>query len=356
MASQAMLSSFRLDIQCRYCPVGSMDAGSVAGFTRRSVVGAIAFAPLLPLTAFGEDAARPVIGFLRSSPSGPFRHLVAAFREGLAEAGLEEGENVSVEYRWANNDLARLPLLAAELERLGVRVLVGNSLAIEAAREAAPTLPLVFVTADDPVKSGYVESLNSPGGNITGVTFFAGGQLGAKRLELLKELMPGARRFAILFDPNYPGFQTELPNIETAARRLEIELMKVAAAHPAEFAPAFEEIRRRGAGGILLGGSPMFTGARKDLTSVAQAHSIPVIYDQRDHVAAGGLISYGASFTGAYRLAGKYAGLIATGTQPSELPVVQPAELELVVNLRTAAALGLDVPETILLRADEVIE
>lgn len=324
---------------------------------RRGLIGSIWLAALpWPSLANAQQPTMPIVGFLRSTASAPFTHIVAAFRQGLAEGGLVEGESVVVEYRWAENQLDRLPELAADLVRRHVAVIVGNSVAVEAARVATQTIPIVFVAADDPVKSGLVQSLNRPGGNLTGVTFFAGGQLGAKRVELLLELVPNAELVAVLADPSYPGFVTELPAVEAAIRDAGRKMILVQAANEQEFASAFAELAGAGANALLVAGSPMFTGKRKALVALAARYAVPAFYDQRDHVEAGGLISYGASFTEAYRQAGIYAADIVRGAKPSELPVLQPSTFELVVNLKTAAALGLAVPESIMLRADDVVE
>jgi putative ABC transport system substrate-binding protein len=310
-------------------------------------------APVIPAGA--QSAAPPVVGFLRSTPAAPFAHLVAAFREGLREAGFVEGENVAVEYRWANNDRERLPALAGDLVRRKVAVIVGNSLAAEAARTATTTIPIVFVSAEDPVKSGLVGNLARPEGNLTGVTFFGGGQLGVKRIELLHELVPGAAVIAVLLDPGYPGFRTELPNILAAGRALGHEVIVVEAASEREFEAAFARMVQAGAGGVVVGGSPMFTSHVRSLVALATRHALPAIYDQRAFVTRGGLMSYAASFAGAYRQAGLYAGRILRGARPSELPVVQPTTFDLVINLAAAKALGLTIPPALRLRAGELI-
>lgn len=297
----------------------------------------------------------PTIGFLRSTPSGPFAHLVTAFRQGLGELGLVEGRNVAIEYRWADNQLDRLPGLAAELIRRRVDVIVGNSLAAEAAKAATATIPIVFITADDPVTRGLVASLSRPGGNVTGITFFGGGQLGAKRLELLHELTPRATRIALLMDPSWPGSAADLPDVEAAARAHGLDVVVVKAVSEREFEQGFAAIAHAGAGALMVSGSPLFTSQRQKLVALAARHAIAAIYDVRDYVAAGGLISYAASFTGAYRQAGVYAGRILKGTKPSDLPVLQPTTFELAINLATARALRLDVPQSIILRADEVL-
>jgi putative ABC transport system substrate-binding protein len=323
---------------------------------RRDFLAAIAGLTAWPLTVHAQQPAVPVVGFFRSTASEPFADIVAAFGEGLRDAGFTEGQNVTVEYRWANNKLERLPDLAADLVRRQVSVIVGNSLAVEAARAQTTSIPIVFVVADDPVKSGYVDSLSRPGGNLTGITFYGGGQLAAKRVELLHELVPTADVIAVLQDPNYPGFKTELANVEAAISGLGLRMLLVNAARTTEFDSAFAAIASSGAGALLVGGSPLFTSKRREVVKLAAEHTIPAIYDQRAHVVAGGLMSYGASFVGAYRQAGVYAGRILKGDKPSELPVLRPTTFELVVNLKTARSLGLNLPDSILVRADEVIE
>jgi len=308
-----------------------------------------------PLSARAQQPAMPTIGFLRSSPAGPFAHLVAAFRQGLSETGFVEGQNVAVEQRWADNQIDRLPGLAADLVRRQVAVIVGNGPAVEAARSATTTIPIVFVIGDDPVRYGLVASLNRPDGNLTGLTFF-GNRLGAKRVEMLLELVPGARIIAVLIDPNFAASVNELREVEEAGRTIGRKIVAVKAENEREFDGAFTRIVQAGAGALVVSGSPSFTSESRTLVALAARHAIPAIYDVRDYAAAGGLISYSASFTGAYRQAGVYAGRILKGAKPSELPVLQPTAFELVINLKTAKALGLEVPTSIMLRADEVIE
>lgn len=235
-------------------------------------------------------------------------------------------------------------------------VIVGNSVAVEAARKATTTIPIVFVAADDPVKSGLVSSLNRPGGNLTGVTFFAGGQLGAKRVELLLEMIPTARVVGVLSDPSYPASGVELPAIEAAVVAAGRRVVSAEAASERAFESALAELATGGANALFVAGSPLFTGKRNVLVPLVSRYALPAIYDQRDQVDAGGLISYGASFTDAYRQAGLYAAEIVRGDNPSELPILQPTKFELAINLKTADSLRLQVPESILLRADHIIE
>jgi putative tryptophan/tyrosine transport system substrate-binding protein len=323
---------------------------------RRDALAVLGGAAVWPVTSRAQTAEMPVVGFLRSTPSEPFRHLVVAFREGLKETGFIEGQNVAIEYRWADNRLDRLPDLAADLVQRPVAAIVGNRHAVQAARAATATIPIVFVLADDPVQSGFVSSLNQPGGNITGVTFFAGGSLDVKRLELLHELMPKAAVVAVLLDPNYPESKGALPNVEAAGRALGRQIVVLTAASEGELDAAFVRIVQVGAGALLVSGSPFFTSQRRALVALAARHAVPAIYDQRDFVELGGLISYGASISGAYRLAGIYVGRILKGARPADLPVQQPTRFELVINLKTAQALGLTVPDALIARADEVIE
>jgi putative ABC transport system substrate-binding protein len=252
--------------------------------------------------------------------------------------------------------LDRLPELAAELINRPVNVIVGNSLAVEAARALTKTIPIVFVTADDPVTRGLVASLSRPGSHLTGLTFFGGGLLGAKRVELLHELAPKAAVIGFLMDPNWPGSRAELPDAQKAASALGQKLVIAEAATAAEFDLAFEKLIQSECKALVVAGSPMFNSERRSLVGLAAKHKIPAIYDVREHVEAGGLISYGASLDDAYRQAGVYAGKILKGAQPSELPVLQPTKFEIVLNLKTAKALGIEVAPQLLARADEVIE
>jgi putative ABC transport system substrate-binding protein len=323
---------------------------------RREFITLLGGAAIWPLTARAQQPAMPVVGLLRSTPAAPFAHLVAALRQGLGDEGFVEGRNVAIEQRHADNQLDRLPALAADLVRRQVSVIVGNVFAVDAARAATATIPMVFVTAEDPVERGLVVSLNRPEANLTGVTFFGGSQLNAKQLELLRDLTPKAAVFAVLGDASYPAFEAGLPAVEAAGRALGRQIVAVKTSSEREFEGAFAKIVQAGAGALLVSGSPFFTSQRRALVALAARHAIPAIYDQRDFVLDGGLISYSASFTGAYRQAGTYVGKILKGVRPSELPVLQPTTFELVLNLKTAKALGLEVPPSIELRADEVIE
>ena len=307
-----------------------------------------------PLAARAQQTM-PVVGFLRSTPAAPFVHLVDAFRQGLGEIGYVEGKNVAIEQRWANNQIDQLPALVTDLVAHQAVVIVGNGPAVDAVRKAALALPFVFVIGGDPVALGLVASLNRPGGNLTGVTFLAN-NLGSKRLGILRELVPAARVIAVLFDPNFPEAVDELRAVEEAGRNIGQKIMSVKAANEQEFDIAFKSVVQAGAGALVVVGSPLFTSKAQSLIALSARHAVPTIYDLREYVTAGGLMSYSTSFTDAYRQAGKYVGRILKGEKPSDLPVIQPTKFELVVNIKTARAMKLPVPQQLVARADEVIE
>jgi len=308
-----------------------------------------------PGAGYGQQVM-PVVGLLRSTPAAPFTDLVNALRKGLGEAGFEERRNVVIEQRWADNQVDRLPSLAADLVQRRAAVIVGNQSAVEPARSASATTPIVFVTGEDPVRAGLVASMSRPGGNVTGVTFFGGSQLNAKRIELLHELAPQAKVMAVLGDPNYPSFDRELPDVETAARAFGWRVVTERAVSKDQFELVFENFARSGANVLLVSGSPFFTSQRDALVRLAAHHKLPAVYDLRSLVSAGGLMSYSSSISDAYRQAGAYAGQILKGASPAELPVLQATTFQLSINLKTARALGLTIPPTLLTRADEVIE
>jgi len=312
-------------------------------------------AGIWPLVARAQQPTMPVIGFIRSTPAEPFAHIVAAFGQGVKETGYIEGQNVTIEQRWADNEVDRLPELAADLVHRQAAVIVGNGPAVDAARTVAVATPIVFVIGGDPVALGLVTSLNRPGGSLTGVTFFSN-RLGAKRVEMLHELIPGAGVIAALIDPNFPEAVLEAREVEDAVRNIGKKIVPINAANENEFEAAFTTIVQAGAGALVVIGSPLFTSKRQTLVALSARHAIPAIYELRDYVAVGGLISYSASFTDAYRQAGVYAGRILKGAKPSELPVLQPTAFELSINLTTAKALGLTFPPSFRLRADEVVE
>jgi ABC-type uncharacterized transport system substrate-binding protein len=324
--------------------------------TRREFITLLGGAAVWPRAARAQQPGVPVIGFLRSTPSAPFGNLLPAFREGLNEEGFVEGRNVAIEQRYADNRPDRLPELADDLVRRKVSVIIGNSPAVIAARAATATIPIVFVTGDDPVRSGLVGNLGRPGGNLTGMTFFGSGNLTSKRLEMLHELVPKAEVIAVLIDSTYSGSEADLPLVEAAARALGLRIFATRVRSEGEFEAAFAGFVQAGAGAVLVTGSPFFTSQRWALVALSARHALPAMYDQRDYVAAGGLISHAASFTGAYRQAGIYTGRILKGAKPADLPVLQPTKFELVINAQTARMLSIDVPTTLIARADEVIE
>jgi putative tryptophan/tyrosine transport system substrate-binding protein len=320
---------------------------------RRTFIGSLAGGLVAkPYFARAQQPAIPAVGLLRSTPSAPFANIVEALRQGLKETGFVEGQNVTIEQRWADNQLDRLPDLAADLVRLHVGVIVTNDGWV--AKQATATIPIVFVSSDA-MLGGLVASLNRPGGNVTGVNFLAN-QLGGKRLGLLLELVPKVTVIAFLMDPGRRASVAEYPEVEAAARSVGRKVVLVRAASEREFEPAFASIVQARAGALVVGGSALFTSRSRELVALAARHSLPAIYDLRNHAAAGGLISYGASLPAAYRPAGVYAGRILKGARPSELPVLQSTTFELVINMKTAKALGLTIPQSLLLRADEVIQ
>ena len=326
---------------------------------RRVLVGALAGTilalPLLFAPPVGA-ADLPVIAFFRSSPAAPFTSLVEAFRKGVAEEGLIVGETVAIEYRWADNKRELLPQIAADLVAARVSVIVGNSVAVEAARAATSEIPIVFVSADDPVKAGLVDNLARPSANLTGVTFFGGGELAGKRTEILVELAPAAVDVALLIDTKYPGFEANRAKAEAAITSLGRRLIVAEVSGVEDLEAAFDRMSEAGADAVVIGGSPFLSSQRTTIVELAARHRLPALYDQKDYVTDGGLVSYASSFAEAYRQAGVYAARIVKGAVPSELPVIQPTVFEMAINLSTAKALGLEVPRSVLLLADEVIE
>jgi putative ABC transport system substrate-binding protein len=308
-----------------------------------------------PLAGRAQQAAMQVIGFLDpTSPDGMADRL-RAFRQGLKEAGYVEGDNVAISYRWAENQLDRLPELAADLVRRQVAVIATTSNAAFAAKAATTTIPIVFIVADDPVRLGLVASLARPGGNLTG-TNFLNAELTAKRLELLRELVPAATRVAVLVRPTGSSTEAPLRDIDFAARAMGLQIQVFNVSNSREIDAAFETFARERPDALFVSPHPFLLSRRMQLTHLATRHVIPATYALRDYAEAGGLMSYGASLTDAYRQIGTYAGRILKGAKPADLPVVQASKFELVINAQAARMLGLTVPPTLLARADEVIE
>ena len=308
-----------------------------------------------PVGARAQQPAMPVVGFLRSTPATGFAYIVDPFRRGLNDAGFVEGKNVAIEYRWADNQQDRLPGLAADLMRRQVAAIVGAGVpAAQAGKAATATTPIVFVIGADPVRVGLVASINRPGGNITGVVFSIV-PLG-KLLGMLHELVPKASIIAVLRDPNGPDVERQSRDLEEAARAIGRQILMVNAANEREFHAAFAEVVQAGAGGLLIPASVFIFSQRRQLVALAARHALPTMYPLREYAEVGGLISYGPSQSDAYRRAGVYVGRILKGEKPGDLPVELATKFELVINLATAKAFGVEIPPKLLALADEVIE
>jgi putative ABC transport system substrate-binding protein len=322
---------------------------------RREFIAGLGGAAALPFATHAQQPAMPVVGFLRSTSLLPFASLGAALRQGLAEAGFMEGRNLRIESRYAENQLSRLPLLAAELIRLPVAVIVANSPAAHAAKAVTATVPIVFTVGNDPVRDGLVTSLNRPGGNVTGVSFLAG-VLGTKRLELLHQFVPKATTIALLMNPNTAETLTERTEVLAAAHLIGLQTIVLNVGSDRDIEAAFATATERRAGALFVGAGAFMNTKRENVVTLAARHALPAIYAQREGVDAGGLMSYGTSQNDAYRQAGVYAGRILKGEKPGDLPVMQSTKFEFVLNLKTAKALGLEFHPQLLGIADEVIE
>jgi putative tryptophan/tyrosine transport system substrate-binding protein len=308
-----------------------------------------------PLTAQAQQKTLPVIGFVRDTSLIDSTGYVAAFRQGLQETGYVEGQNLAIEYRYGENDRNRLPALVADLIRRPVDVIAANLPAALPAKAATTTVPIVFVTGGDPVQAGLVTSINRPGGNLTGIVFLAGA-LGTKRLELLRQLVPKAATIAMLTNLTGTETETEQKDVQAAAQAIGQQLLLLDVNSDRDIETAFKTLAQRGVGAVLVGAGSFLTSHRNKLVALAAGHAIPALYILREFVAAGGLMSYGTSITNAYREAGIYTGRILKGEKPGDLPVMQSVKFEFVINLKTAKALGLTVPPSLLALADEVIE
>ena len=313
--------------------------------------GAVAAWPLVTRA----QQSMPVIGFLRSTSRASSEHLVTAFLRGLKESGYTEGQNVMIEYRWADNQADRLPALAGDLIRRQVAVIVANSTSAFAVSAANTTIPMVILTGSDPVKAGLVANLNHPGGNVTAVVFFSD-DLGTKRLELLHQFVPKATTIGVLVNPNHPGTEDERRNFQAAARVIGLQLIVLDVRSIRDIETAFATFVQRGVRALLVGSGAFLFSNRERLVALAARHALPTSFAQRESVTAGGLMSYGTSITDAYRQIGIYAGRILKGEKLADLPVMRSTKFEFVINLKTAKALGLAIPQTLLVTADEVIE
>jgi len=324
---------------------------------RRDFVLGLAGAAAWPRLACAQPSRGPIVGILNSGTAPPFARMMAAFEQGLGEQSYVVGRNVRTELRWANGQYDKLPELAADLARLRVDVLAspGGDVATVAAMAATKTIPIVFMVGRDPVKAGFVTSLNRPGGNATGLNILTS-VLAAKRLELLRDLIPNLALVGVLFNPDNPNAATDPQDLRAAADTLGLKLLFLQASTPEEITAAFASFAAQKLKAVLVNTDPYYLGRRDQLAALAAQHALPAIYSLREHAAAGGLISYGANLIEAYRLLGGFAGRVLRGGKPAEMPVEQPTKYDLTINLKAAQALGLEIPPLVHARADEVIE
>jgi putative ABC transport system substrate-binding protein len=323
---------------------------------RRKFIGSIAGGLLaIPFAARAQKSVIPVIGFLSGQSPGPYAPYVAAFRKGLNETGYVEGKNVAIEFRWAESHPDRVPALAADLVRHQVAVLFATGGTAREAKGATATIPIVFTTGNDPVEGDLVASLAHPGGNATGVSFVPA-ELAAKRLELLHQLVPNATVIAIVLNPGFVNAESRARKVQEAARSFGLQLHVLSARTEQEIDAAFATLAKLRAGALIVDSDPFFNARRDQFAALAARYAVPAIYDVRETVVAGGLMSYAGSIPEAFRQAGIYTGRILKGAKPADLPILQPTKVELVINLKTAKALGLTIPQSLLLRADEVIQ
>jgi putative ABC transport system substrate-binding protein len=323
---------------------------------RRDFIALLGGAAAWPLAARAQQPAMPRVGFLTYASPTNLAHLAESVRRGLKEVGYVEGQNVAIEYRWAEGQYDRLPALAADLVRRQVTVITaGGAVAAKAAKAATTTIPVVFTSGADPVVSGLVASLSRPGGNLTGVSLLAA-EMGTKRLELIRDLLPRARAVAMVINPTFPGAEAEMAQVEAAARTIGVQIHGARATSPSDIDAALAAFSQLRVDAFIVGADGYFITRRDQLATLAARYAIPGIYPFPDFPQAGGLLSYGVSLADAYRQAGVLTGRVLKGAKPAELPVMQPTKFEFVLNLKTAKALGLEVPPTLLARADEVIE